>query len=283
MTKVFVVDDESQRQQKEAAKTFFAEVDKAIFRKTRVAFDCEGVDLSRVGSLEIVSLCFEDESSPNSAKAVYLLDLGGSGASDQREERVAALKKLFECKNVVKVIHDCRIDCDALYHKWGIDLQNAHDTSCYHSLISGTESNLNDTLAYHGLSTNAARDNNVYKANPAFWATRPLTLRMKTWASRDVAKLLPLATKQISVLSEAQKQKAATLSSNATRFLVDMNLERGLRCMVSIGLFIGRKGCNLKSLERRTGTRITNRSQDEWLVYYQNRHSLLQVKQAMGY
>ena len=44
--------------------------EKGSQKQKRVAFDCEGVNLSRLGSLEIISICFED-------MEVYLVDLGG--------------------------------------------------------------------------------------------------------------------------------------------------------------------------------------------------------------
>jgi len=83
----------------------------------RVAFDCEGVNLSRLGSVEIVSIC-------SSASEVYLIDFG----NEKCPKIAKAVKELFECSTVTKIIHDCRMDCDALFHKHGIKVINVHDT-----------------------------------------------------------------------------------------------------------------------------------------------------------
>lgn len=98
----------------------------------RVAFDCEGVNLGRLGTLEVVSLCFEKEGYRK--YPVFVVDVGANkrpgSSSSPRNHRVAALKQLFESEKVEKVIHDCRKDCDALAHLFGIQLNHVHDTSC---------------------------------------------------------------------------------------------------------------------------------------------------------
>ena len=254
---VFVVDDDAQVFNTEAAVSFFSAVDRAVggTDSTRLAFDCEGVNLSRLGSLEIVSLCFED-----SASVVYLVDLGDKGDASLRTERVTALKKVFESSSVEKVIHDCRMDADALYHICSIELRNVHDTSCYQAIVTGkADANLNDTLEDNGISVNVARDKMVYKINPAFWAMRPLTDRMIEWASSDVDKLLRLASKQILTLEprgEGVIQRARDKSDAFATLVVGMKVDRSLRCRVPFGRFIGPRGSNIRSLQTRSGTVI---------------------------
>lgn len=169
-------------------KSFISSVnDICSFREdidNRVAFDCEGVNLSRLGTVEIVSICF-----PGSG--VYLIDFG----KGKCPKIVKAVKELFQCSTLTKIIHDCRMDCDALYHKHGIKVNNVHDTSAFHDFIGfGKNKNLNDTLSYYGICVNAERDKAVYKSNPNFWATRPFTQKMIDWASADVDKLFSLLT-----------------------------------------------------------------------------------------
>eukprot|EP00985_Skeletonema_marinoi_P027546 scaffold22825_cov73-Skeletonema_marinoi.AAC.1 len=108
-------------------------------KNAKVAFDCEGVNLSRLGTVEIVSICF-------SASQVYLVDFG----KNKCPKIVEAVKKLFECSKLTKIIHDCRMDCDALYHNHGIMVNNVHDTSAFHDFIGYEKNkNLNDTLNYY--------------------------------------------------------------------------------------------------------------------------------------
>ncbi|CAB9512742.1 exonuclease 3'-5' domain containing 1 [Seminavis robusta] len=181
------------------------------------------------------------------------------------------------------------MDSDALYHQLGITLQSVHDTSCFHKVITRQESpaSLNKALVAHGIEANQTRDSSVYKSNPRFWATRPLTAKMKAWASSDVDKLLELATKQVSILTtkgKTQLQNAFNLSIRSARLLRDMQLERYCYCKIPERQFIGAGGSNIRSVEKRTGTYIRSRSTDkEWLIYYDSNHGLSMAKKAMGY
>lgn len=83
-------------------KRFISAVEHAITQKGRVAFDCEGVDLSRLGTVEIVSVCFP-------SKEVYLVDFSNPNA-----EIKDAVHRLLESDTVTKIIHDVKMDADAL-------------------------------------------------------------------------------------------------------------------------------------------------------------------------
>ena len=232
----------------------------------RVAFDCEGVNLSRFGSVEIVSVCFPTLN-------VYLVDFGGTVCPGI----LKSVTDLFESASVTKVIHDCRMDCDALYHLHGIQVKNVHDTSCFHSV---EDSNLNDVLSYNGMSINSARDKSVYIRNPRFWCTRPLTTTMVEWASSDVKSLFALADAQLSGMTSASKSAAMAKSSQYSNKPWGMKVCRVLSVR-NPGLFIGRRGQNLRSLQKRTGTLIYS-DNDEWFVYYDDDASLNAVKRSMS-
>ena len=253
-----------------------------------VAFDCEGVNLSRLGTVEIVSLCFDtassghdgDDDAEGGSKKVFLVTLGKNPDS----EIVQLLKDLFGSERVLKVIHDCRMDADALYHCGDnkIILKNIHDTSCFHHVIFGKEDrNLNDVLSANGLKSNAARDTSVYRRNPAFWATRPLTRQMIDWASSDVDKLLELASMQLAAVSEQGKIRAMAKSKANTTSARDMRVAKGMHVR-NPGYFIGKGGMNLRSLQRRTGTLVYQmRPGDTWFVYYPTETALSAVKRKM--
>ena len=135
-----IVDGKAQTTGSNAATKFFATVERVLAspRDHRLAFDCEGVRLGRYGSIEIVSFCFEMQSQEESVPEVFLVDLVRSSSNNGkklRRERVQALKKLFECNGLKKVIHDCRMDSDALYHLCDIRLSNIHDTVCFHESL----------------------------------------------------------------------------------------------------------------------------------------------------
>ena len=238
-----------------------------------VAFDCEGVNLSRVGSVELVSICFP-------SKDVFLIDFGGNTCS----KIVKKVKDLFESDEVVKIIHDCRMDCDALFHLHGIKVINVHDTSCFHHIITGMENkNLNDVLSFNGICLNSDRDKSVYKHNPSFWAARPLTTKMIDWASSDVDKLFKLSNIQLDrISSSTSRSKAIAKSAEFASVARNMKIRTGLKVR-NVGIFIGRGGANIRRLEKRTDTLIyqEDRSKGTWFVYYSSESSLAIVKREM--
>ena len=273
-----VVDNEDN----DASQQFLALVDSVIYDETneehRIGLDCEGIDLGREGSVELVSICFDSD-----AGQVFLIDFHKAAKSS---ERVVATKKLLESTKVVKIIHDCQMDCDALHHLFGINMVNVHDTSCYNKIITGKESiNLNDLLEQNNINRNVARSKNIYRENPKFWATRPITPTMKTWASGDVSNLLLLANKQTkAVTALSRQQEAESLSRTFTKSVTDKELQI-LRCKIPIGRFIGSGGSNIRSLQARTDTVMypcRERGDGYFFVYYDNNASLEKVKRHMG-
>lgn len=237
----------------------------------RVAFDCEGVNLSRIGTVELISICF-------SSLTVFLIDFGGSPDTRIKQQ----VKRLVESNKVIKIIHDCRMDSDALYHLHGISLQNVHDTSCYHYVITSQEDkNLNDVLSYNGITTNEHRDNSVYQRNPNFWAVRPLNATMIEWATSDVDKLFELVRKQLNNMSERSKTEAVTKAHEFVSSARSMKIATNLR-VNNPGLFIGPRGSNIRSLQHRTKAKMyQERPKPTWLVFYPDDAALNAVKRAM--
>ena len=109
----------------------------------------------------------------------YLLDM-----LPHVHDMIDWLRTLLEHPNVMKVIHDCRKDADALQHHLNIKLVNVHDTSCWHTAItSEVQQGLNAVLHYNGLPINNLRDNSIYERVPPFWLDRPMTSQMMAYAS----------------------------------------------------------------------------------------------------
>ena len=105
---------------------------------------------------------------------------------------------------------------------------------------------------------------------------------MITWASSDVDKLLAVATKQADSLTKHHKQRACKLSTDTTKLVPSMKIATGLQCHVNIGRFVGTGGCNMKSLQKRTGTLMYHIQADRtWMVFYNDESSLASVKRAM--
>ena len=175
---------------------------------SRVAFDCEGVNLCHREGVDHAQhiRCFQ------------------------------ALMTLFESPHVVKVIHDCCIDCDALHHLHGIALVNVHETSCHHAVSTEQEiSNLNAVLECHGSPSNAMRGRTIHRRNLSYWASRPLTKKMITWASSDVNKLLCLAEMQLSTLSDSEVKLGCPKSQECSTMVCDMQLQHHVPCRGNMG------------------------------------------------
>ena len=300
--RVFVVDDDAgthgATSERGGSELFFEWSEKALAMASldnvvRVAFDCEGVNLSRVGTLEIVSLCFDenvDEAAPNT---IFLVDVGPACDTNILQKRLDLVKSILEHENIEKIIHDSRMDCDALFHHHSIAPVTIHDTSCFHAVQTGqTDKNLNDVLYCNGLARNGYRDKSIYKQNPRFWAIRPLDTTMKGWASEDVDKLHKLAAKQREKLTEEKQERAKLVSMEFAAGVRNMELARDLKLTgtVKVGSFIGTRGSNVRSLQHRTNTIIYQDfglmhpfGSPIWMVYYSEIDSLNQVKRAMGY
>jgi len=165
----------------------------AVCDKSIVTLDIEGVELSRVGTIELISIGVEHEGTIQS----FIMDASEAVRfSELHAAQVLVLKKLLENPDVVKIIHDCRQDSDALSAHLGIQLTNVFDTVVWNAAISKDSvfMNLNKTLEAFGCTTNENRDSttNIYKDNPNFWATRPVTSHMLAYAGGDVSVLFDL-------------------------------------------------------------------------------------------
>ena len=215
-----------------------------------IALDCEGVQLSRVGEITIVSIGVSSEQ-------VILFDMKGLLGSSKITK---IIKEVLEDDTVEKIIHDCRMDSDALLHKLDIILTNVHDTQCWHMEKNRNmpkHPNLNESLLAFGCKVNAERDRSVYRINYRFWDERPLTTRMIQWATDDVSNLFELYEKQKSDLASAEFYTRAEESSMANCKSLRTWLSKIVEIKRSkIGLFIGKNGSNVKELQTRLGVRI---------------------------
>jgi exonuclease 3'-5' domain-containing protein 1 len=234
-----------------------------------VALDIEGVDLGRNGQISLIQL------SPSPAKC-FLLDVLGH---DKDSALVGWLRSLLESKSVLKIIHDCRMDSDALKYRLDIELTHCHDTSCWHLKLRGEpDANLNTVLVANGIKPNTQRDSSVYASNHAFWATRPLTSCMIEWAAGDVCSLFHVHAKQITAPSHHQ---VAAEALSETYLNLARTASTETLCVHNPGAFIGRGGANLRALMKRTNTLVYPRGDRKakcFLVYYHSEAALTAVK-----
>jgi ribonuclease D len=206
---------------------------------TILALDCEGVDLGRSGEICVIQLSTKD--------LCFLFDVHELTASC---ELVVSLKTILEDENIIKIIHDCKMDSDALFHKFGIKLTSVHDTQVWDKVLNRSESNLNNTLRAYGCIPNVERNSDVYKINFRFWAMRPMTAQMIEWAAGDVTSLFELHSKQLERATSHQRIDACVLSESNASFLRECVMLETRISVHNMGRFIGPGGSNLQYLMR---------------------------------
>ena len=236
-----------------------------------LAVDCEGVNLGRTGTIELVQV-----STPHMN---VLFDVQGV----TKTSKIALfLKKILGDPTKIKIMFDCRIDSDALYHHLGVTLDNVHDAQVYDMINSNNTNrpNLKKCMLSYGIEI-TTRDSNVYATNFRYWATRPLTMEMKERATGDVNQLFELRERQLELMSESKQNIASTESQVSVSCMKDglvasFNIKKS-----KIGLFIGRGGSNLRSLECRFNCQFQTQKTDSpslpTIVYAPNQQVLDRV------
>lgn len=210
-----------------------------LLSATILALDCEGVDLGRTGQICLVQV--------STGPHCFLFDVHEVTKTD---DITLFLKEILENSSILKVIHDCKQDADALYHILGISLVHVFDTQIFEKKVHDTEPNLNNTLTAYGLKSNEMRSSSIYKENRAFWAVRPLTDQMIQWAAGDVGLLIDLHARQTSS-TDADTTQTVMDTSNASALNVPRMLVFSVQLDASkMGLFIGAKGSNVQKIRQ---------------------------------
>lgn len=167
----------------------------------RVAVDCEGVSLSRTGRLCLIQLAIED--------LVYIVDLISEEPTDIDYARTlfeqGGLKKFLENPHIIKVVHDCRHDSDALFHQFGVKLGPVIDTQVAFRVVrrvrgmdEGLPVSLKTLLKKFAFVSADELDvkssvKDSMKENDQFWLKRPLSEQALCYARFDVEHLLQVA------------------------------------------------------------------------------------------
>ena len=227
-----------------------------------VAIDCEGVNLSRLGSVTLLTLAVPVE---GGEPRIFHFDFLHSDA-EVAAAQAAFLKDLLSSGSIKKLIHDCKMDGDALLHLHAMSLENVVDTQVLDGLARGDPNarlNLNKALLQYGCPTNDRRGSVNYDTTPRYWETRPLTPEMLEYASGDVAMLFQLRDAQLARLdrrrvsddAQAAAYAAAVNSVRAHGFSDEVSTPKR-----ATGRVIGKGGATLFELQRRSGCCICTRS-----------------------
>lgn len=226
----------------------------AVLRESLVlAVDCEGRSLSRNGTLALVQVsnernqCFIFDLVPGDNFAVFF-DLG--------------LRALLESTDVMKVMHDCRSDADALGHLAHVTLRNVVDTQIAYALHQMSTCNSlpypmgysklvlfvslynplplreSPTPAHHNRTTLhvenplKARIHMTMDADKEFWHRRPLPRDALEYAALDVLLMLPMYGVTLSWLSDAERIQLRAYSNQR---VVNMNAAVPPETVISFG------------------------------------------------
>jgi len=165
-----------------------------------VGVDCEGEKLSRTGRLCLIQIAAGDD--------VFLVDVVAVGCA----AITRYLKQFFESKSILKIMHDCRKDSDALLHQCNIQLQNVFDCQCGFAVVQRQNWESNSKYSpknpfieplpisfakllqiYCGITFQGKQDMKVIiNTDPSFWARRPLISTMIDYATTDVVYLISI-------------------------------------------------------------------------------------------
>jgi len=213
-----------------------------------LSVDVEGVDLSRHGKACLLQVTDSDG-------CVFVIDLvtlsenrdGREGRSGRNRDDVVGpgLKQLLGRADVTKVLHDCRGDCDALYHQFNIRMRGIWDTQVaefLHSRLTGSTTDhlvgLGRLLESKGLAEEVHKEKeklrDVYEKDKTIWQRRPLPRSLLAYARRDVMFLDRLRKVQRTALRDAL---SLTLPSVDTQTVSDI-----VRCVSE-----GRAGATIRA------------------------------------
>lgn len=240
-----------------------------------VAVGVQGVDLGRTGEISLIQLTI-----PLESKTVFLLDV--QGKSGPEDELLVWIKNLFESLSVVKVMHDCRMAADALYHLHGITLTNVHDIACWFQQTRGPkDASISVICEGYGLTPDPGPSGNHYFANHRLWAVRPLTRELIQWGAKDGANLLAIFARQLADATETQASLAKKQTQSDMDFVRDAEMDTIRVQKNLVGAFIGRNGNGMRSIMASTGTRIYPRGPRHsfvFHVYFRERSNFEDVK-----
>mmetsp|Transcript_17788 Transcript_17788/g.41039 ORF Transcript_17788/g.41039 Transcript_17788/m.41039 type:complete len:474 (+) Transcript_17788:46-1467(+) len=176
----------------------YTEQQRSLGQDAVLAVDIEGVDLSRHGRACLLQIA-------DLGGRVFLVDLVRIG--DPEAIHRSGLAALLERRDVTKVFHDARRDCDSLFHQFGVRVYGLWDTQVadwIHRRLCGSQTDhllgLGRLLQLKDLTkdvqTEKEQVRQLYADDIALWARRPLPRYLIRYARRDVMFLLALRLKQ---------------------------------------------------------------------------------------
>lgn len=202
---------------------------------TIIAFDCEGVSLSRSGTCTLLQLVGD-----SNQKKPFIIDLVVCTAAMLEE---SGIKVLLEDHTFIKICWDGRMDCDALLHQFNVRIHNILDLQVLdvfyrrsqglrvnfvngyaagvekYTFMSFTEltnfKKLKDQI--DDLSYPQGRMSSVRSFE--FWRERPLSQDLLQYATGDVLHMFVMRTKLLARIKKTETEmiKVSTLRIDTIR------------------------------------------------------------------
>jgi len=163
-----------------------------------IAVDCEGVNLSATGELCLLQVAFV----AGHGLECYLVD---TLSLKHDQEALDLLRAILEDAEIVKLIHDARMDYAALKHQFGITMQGVLDTQLAHEEIAGTMlGSMSQFLALCCVPAHSQKVSihRLMDQDPCIWKRRPLAHGLDSYAVKDVALLLLASVRLKEMLSK---------------------------------------------------------------------------------
>ncbi|GJM94125.1 hypothetical protein PR202_ga10742 [Eleusine coracana subsp. coracana] len=216
--------------------------------------------------------------------AVYLVD-----AIEGGKELIEACKPALESEHIVKVIHDCKRDSEALYFQFGIKLHNVMDTQIAYSLIEeqeGKKRSYDAYISFVGLLADPRvivcltllhdyviggscipypekeEVRILLRQDPNFWKVRPLSDMMVRAATDDVRFLLSIHEKMMEKLSKISLWRLSVRSElyydiEADAYVPEVDILSVLDVPPGkMGRVIGRKGSSIMAVKESCNVEI---------------------------
>jgi exonuclease 3'-5' domain-containing protein 1 len=166
------------------------EISQAIQKGETIAVDCEGVELSRFGSVTLVNIAVRGP--------VYLIDiLKIDNAAYDR-----GLRSILEDKSINKLMFDCREDADALKHLYNVRLDGVLDVQLLevmnriihrgYTKIRSLNHCLELFVSHETMLKVKLKGRSSMDQDNKLWEKRPLSEDMLKYASIDVLALFKL-------------------------------------------------------------------------------------------
>ncbi len=137
--------------------------------------------------LSIVQLC-----KPNEEPKIY-------DVFKQPNEKLVELIEILSNDNIVKIIHACRQDVEAIYYRFGgLAIKNVFDTQLANHILTGENEISYGALVKRYCDANIVKEKILQKSN---WLKRPLTEEQVYYAKQDVKYLIDVYNKMVSKLT----------------------------------------------------------------------------------